>query len=566
MKDNKIFDFSRVGFQQIINTMTRKINEVVEVANGLISRLDDYISKIDWDKIVNDELYQKVLGEVGKTSEELENIAIQLTPNGSDDSVNIKNAFINVLTSSTRTILFTKGNYNYRSLETINIPSNVNIKFEKEAVINVLNDMQLFKINNAENIYIENGKIIGTGTRSSNHTIYITESNNIHINGIEIDNSNATGINLINSKDCLIENCNIHHCSVLGISDKLGENNTIRNNITNYNGDGKEKNVIGRGILLWMCKNCKVLYNEAKYNTEYGIRLYSESADEFGMEGCIVDGNTLCDNGSVNNNTTCIDLYIFNASEKIKNCSLINNNIIRTTKFGTKENICIGVQGENILCENNTIVSDSYLEMSAIVFYKANKCKVSKNRVINFNIGCQTHGTSSECEIKDNIFYTKNGLGLIQGSLCLIQGNKFYHITDEATNAIDTTSSSYLRIINNYFNGFKRAIQIGDNPITITLNKSENCQTGLYKYGNLMDDIFIFNNEFDSAYPDEIVNFIGGNKGHNRRILTYPAAPSRLTWNKGDRVINNNPGGGKPKGWICTVSGTPGTWVSEGNL
>lgn len=41
MKGNKIFDFSRVGFQQIINTMTRKINEVVEVSNGLIARIDD---------------------------------------------------------------------------------------------------------------------------------------------------------------------------------------------------------------------------------------------------------------------------------------------------------------------------------------------------------------------------------------------------------------------------------------------------------------------------------------------------------------------------------------------
>ena len=144
-----------------------------------------------------------------------------------------------MLKSKSRTILFTKCIYFYKSSDSINIPSNVNVKFEKECIINVLNDMQLFKINKAENIYIENGKIIGTGVRSNNHTIYITESNNNHINGIEIDNSNAIRINLISSKDCLIKNCNIHRCSVLGISDKLGANNIIRNNKTNYNGDGK---------------------------------------------------------------------------------------------------------------------------------------------------------------------------------------------------------------------------------------------------------------------------------------------------------------------------------------
>ena len=74
MKGNKIFDFSRKGFQDIINIMTNKINECVDVANGMIARLDDYVSKIDWDKIVNDELYQNVLDEVGKTNEQLDNI------------------------------------------------------------------------------------------------------------------------------------------------------------------------------------------------------------------------------------------------------------------------------------------------------------------------------------------------------------------------------------------------------------------------------------------------------------------------------------------------------------
>jgi len=38
------------------------------------------------------------------------------------------------------------------------------------------------------------------------------------------------------------------------------------------------------------------------------------------------------------------------------------------------------------------------------------------------------------------------------------------------------------------------------------------------------------------------------------------------TWAVGDRCIKTNPSVGAPKGWICTVAGSPGTWVSEGNL
>jgi hypothetical protein len=44
------------------------------------------------------------------------------------------------------------------------------------------------------------------------------------------------------------------------------------------------------------------------------------------------------------------------------------------------------------------------------------------------------------------------------------------------------------------------------------------------------------------------------------------AAPTTGTWSRGDRVFNSTPTVGQPKSWACTVAGTPGTWVSEGNL
>lgn len=49
-------------------------------------------------------------------------------------------------------------------------------------------------------------------------------------------------------------------------------------------------------------------------------------------------------------------------------------------------------------------------------------------------------------------------------------------------------------------------------------------------------------------------------------IVYGTAAPTTLRWEKGDRVIQSAPTVGQPKGWFCTVAGTPGTWVSEGNL
>lgn len=50
------------------------------------------------------------------------------------------------------------------------------------------------------------------------------------------------------------------------------------------------------------------------------------------------------------------------------------------------------------------------------------------------------------------------------------------------------------------------------------------------------------------------------------RLVSGKAAPTTGTWRKGDVMLNEAATVGSPKGWRCTVAGTPGTWVSEGNL
>jgi hypothetical protein len=50
------------------------------------------------------------------------------------------------------------------------------------------------------------------------------------------------------------------------------------------------------------------------------------------------------------------------------------------------------------------------------------------------------------------------------------------------------------------------------------------------------------------------------------RIYMGTATPIAGAFVVGDRVLNSAPAVGSPKGWACTVAGTPGTWVSEGNL
>jgi hypothetical protein len=48
--------------------------------------------------------------------------------------------------------------------------------------------------------------------------------------------------------------------------------------------------------------------------------------------------------------------------------------------------------------------------------------------------------------------------------------------------------------------------------------------------------------------------------------LLYSGVPTYGSFLAGDRFYNITPAVGQPKSWVCTVSGSPGTWVSEGNL
>ena len=74
--------------------------------------------------------------------------------------------------------------------------------------------------------------------------------------------------------------------------------------------------------------------------------------------------------------------------------------------------------------------------------------------------------------------------------------------------------------------------------------------------------------EFDTE-AEALAYYNGGEyrAGSSRPRVTYSTvAPTTGTWAVGDRCFNKSPAVGQPKSWACTVAGTPGTWVSEGNL
>jgi hypothetical protein len=59
------------------------------------------------------------------------------------------------------------------------------------------------------------------------------------------------------------------------------------------------------------------------------------------------------------------------------------------------------------------------------------------------------------------------------------------------------------------------------------------------------------------------MNFPNGFGLNDRKFFPGTAAPTTGTYVKGDRIINQDPDVGEPWQWVCTVGGTPGTWVPD---
>lgn len=64
----------------------------------------------------------------------------------------------------------------------------------------------------------------------------------------------------------------------------------------------------------------------------------------------------------------------------------------------------------------------------------------------------------------------------------------------------------------------------------------------------------------------ETTYLIGGGAATKPITWRATAAPSYGVYVVGDHVINSVPTVGQPLGWVCTVAGSPGTWVALANL
>jgi parallel beta-helix repeat protein len=396
-------------------------------------------------------------------------------------------------------------------------------------------------------------------------TVYITNSTNVTIDNCKITKSGAMALLLIGCLFAKVENCTLSNNYFYGVDARdCDDCKFIANRCTDNGDTGVATSAGGRGINLWRSRGCYVAGNRFVSNSEYGFRIYSEAADTTISYNNIVTGNTF-----QNNVRADLVLYDEGVAFSFVTRNVITDNVIYRTVDTTDLNTVCVLHGDfNTYANNKVVKSGAFGTDCAFNFFNANYCTISNCYVENMDVA---FSTSSSTNITiDNCLGNGVGKGLTIPTEGIVVTNcKFLHggpgTTDVCINNGPAIGKNFYE--DNYIFGFYRGIATGDQAVALFRNTTVgSTNVGLFKTGNVTATIEAGDNSWDSANPFLLSAYARTGSTHDQAVVKFPSVPTILTWTRGDQVWNEQPAVGQPIGWICTVDGTPGTWVAMANL
>jgi hypothetical protein len=218
---------------------------------------------------------------------------------------------------------------------------------------------------------------------------------------------------------------------------------------------------------------------------------------------------------------------------------------------------------------------------------------VTGNRIVN-STGAGIQYETTTADGGNNHFIgnhidtnTTNQGGIVASNLA---GGYECSIVDNKINGTDNTTNNQFNsgiwfdgvihcsgnVINKYHRGINGATAFSTRTVNVKCsdNTISNCVFGINASGAgpwlVTDNTFSSISTSDcggSAWQGILFRASSGSGfGGSAIHVADTGAPTAGTWAIGDHCAKTNPAIGQPKGWFCTVAGTPGTWTSEGNL
>ena len=277
----------------------------------------------------------------------------------------------------------------------------------------------------------------------------------------------------------------------------------------------------------------------------------------------------------------------------------ISDNYIET-KDSLAQGIWVSPLEDNLTINRLTISGNTVISVTTGILIQPRNATVTGSTILS----CFVTGNIAASD-SGNAFVIQHGVGSDQTVKRLSTANNnfstntaglaFFIISTASIDVHTSTGDSYIaglnsnlstpcvfsgtdvKISNAYFDGF--LVGGGGLGGSINYNNTGYIQVTNCTFKNLTSrasllsasSTYIENGAIDETSSNVIVNTVNAKIITNydsagNAIASRTAAPTINTWGVGDVVWNSTPVVGQPKGWMCTVAGTPGTWVSMGNL
>jgi hypothetical protein len=300
-------------------------------------------------------------------------------------------------------------------------------------------------------------------------------------------------------------------------------------------------------------RNIRVVNNRITARSTFGFAIYADGPLGGGTYEII--GNTIFTPSA--NPSSSSPFFIY-GDGTISYLSMINNTIetqkaLSAVNFSNQPAKTITI--DYFLCHNNIIKTAgghglyfTTVTMTSVSIEWNRITVVGAYRQIYWGVGA----LSSRVSLTDNTMFANTFNA--QGIECVVSGAS--SIRCNRNFAVNTASTFYITY-NLNATGY----------VEFCGNTLENGTSGLCAITAsdiLAKDNRAINVSGASTLTGRYFNEISTTTGV---VKTYAAAaPAAGTWKVGDVCVQLTPAVGQPKGWRCTVAGTPGTWVSEGNL
>jgi len=313
-----------------------------------------------------------------------------------------------------------------------------------------------------------------------------------------------------------------------------------------------------------------------------------------GCDGCIIENNFIT-RTTRSNMPGAIDIEPNNEIHYRSKDIVIRNNVIKDIG-GTVGAIAVFLPGvayttppQNFLIEGNFIqdcatgfhfqyaisggITDSYKDMGVV--FANNTIKNATNhafRVFNVKGLVMENNLFDVCESSPLFGFDANHRAID----VMLRSNRFVETANGGGSGVSIRNALRFTLDSNLFwdcgggvsgNSFAITFQNGTGDYIAITNNTITSPTGKTINRNIYALTYTFAPQTNTFSNNNLIAGLLNNFDWRKGDVRYFSAPPATgAWEVGQYVYNSAPTSGQPQGWVCSVAGTPGTWLAMANL